>query len=175
MILGLDISTVAIGIAVLDNEQIVVTEVLKLNSDLTLEQRAVIFEDKMKEIYDLYSIDQIFIEKPIVLFKGGSHALTVALLQTFNGMCRFVTYKTFNKIPILISATSARSCLGIKIVKGRKKKKDKKQPIIDYVVDRYKNTSTPFLYKLTPKGNFAPTTDDRADSIVLALSGPKIS
>ena len=46
-VLGLDISTTKIGIALFDDEELLVSEVIKLKSSMTLEQRAHIFEEKM--------------------------------------------------------------------------------------------------------------------------------
>jgi hypothetical protein len=48
-----------------------------------------------------------------------------------------------------------------------------KKIVIDWVQNKYKNSSTPFDYKTTPQGNPVPGTDDRADAIVVALAGLK--
>ena len=48
-VLGLDISSSKIGIAVLDeNKNILTSEVLKLSSDLSLEERGLMLENKLQ-------------------------------------------------------------------------------------------------------------------------------
>ena len=55
-ILGLDISSSKIGIALLDKEEIVISEVLKFKSSMSLEERAEIFEKRMQQINDHHVI-----------------------------------------------------------------------------------------------------------------------
>jgi hypothetical protein len=176
--LGLDVSTTCVGIAITDDkENIHISEALKLDTSYPLEDRAANLQDRIRNIMLEYpDIDKVYIESPIVLFKGGSSALTVAILQRFNGMVCFAMYQLFNEnSPILLNVISARAKLGIKIPRGKKSKHEKKQPIIDFIENKYKDTVTPFLYEITNKGNFKPTVDDRADALVLCLAGPKMS
>ena len=176
MRLGLDISTTRIGFAVLDDEEnILYSKDYKMDSSFSLEQRASMVYDKLLEIKTLYpKINQIYVEEPIILYKGGAgQAKTVAILQRFNGMVCYATYNLWGIQPFMCNAVSSRSRLGIKIVKKRgSKPRERKQPIIDFIQERYQNTKTPFIYDLTPKGNYKPGTDDRIDAIVVALAGP---
>ena len=70
-VLGLDISTTKIGIALLDDEELLVSEVIKLKSNMTLEQRAHIFEEKMLQLDDKHVIMDVYIEAPAMMFGGG--------------------------------------------------------------------------------------------------------
>jgi hypothetical protein len=177
MILGLDVSTTCVGIAIVDeSENIVISEAVKLSSKDSLEKRAFQIQQRIADLADQYNIERVFVEQPIILFKGGGAAKSTAVLQRFNGMICFAVFSLFGFEPTMVNAVSARNKLGIKIVKKRgSKKNDRKQPIIDFICEKYKNTPTPFTYNLTPKGNFQPTTDDRADSIVVALAGPLLN
>jgi hypothetical protein len=179
--LGLDISTTAIGIAVVnayesDEYPILLSEALKFNSSLSLEEKALKFNEYISFLIssNKYEFKSIYIEKPIISFKGGGSAATTSILHCFSGMCRYIIYQRLGIEPYLINSTSARSKLGIKILREKKNKKDKKIPIINFIEDKFKNTKTPFVYETTKFGNFQPTTDDRADAIVLCLAGPII-
>lgn len=176
MILGLDISTSAIGVAVLsEDESVVLSHAIKYKSEQSLEERAVAFQSYLEHVKNNYSIDNVFVEEPAIMFNNNSTAKTMAILQRFNGMCCFIVHSIFGKSAKLLNVRSIRARLKIKIPKGVKNKNQKKQPIIDFVESKYKNTDTPFLYEMTKFGNFKPTTDDRADAIILALAGPKMS
>ena len=62
MVLGVDISTSKIGLAVIDsNNKIVVSEVIKMKPENTLEEKAVLFENKLLKLkkyyfYDIYKL-----------------------------------------------------------------------------------------------------------------------
>lgn len=177
MLLGIDISTVAIGLSVLDGEDkvvpsIILTDTLRFSSNVPLEEKAWLFRGKLKEIKSKFSkIENVFVEEPFIA--GGKNAKTVAILNRFNGMCCYIVYDVFNKKPTMINPISARHKLGIKVPK-LVKPKVKKKVIIDFIEALYKDTNTPFTYGLTPKGNPAVGTDDRADAIVLCLSTLKV-
>ena len=49
-ILGLDISSSKIGIALLNGQEILISEVLKFKPKTSLEERAEIFEQRMRQI-----------------------------------------------------------------------------------------------------------------------------
>ena len=164
--LGLDISSSKVGIAVLDkNDDIVVSEVLKLKSNMTLEERAAKFEKRMQEIDKHYVIYNVYVEEPAMMFKGGkTTAQTMAKLQRFNGMCCYILFSIFDICPFMINPRTARSKAGIKVPKGS----NAKTFIIEWVSRRYKGG---FKYELTTHGNPRPGTDDRADAVVVALAG----
>jgi len=167
-ILGLDVSSSKIGIALLNNDDIVISEVLKFKSSQSLEERAEQFERRMREIEELHVIYDVFVEQPAMMFKGGkTTAQTMAKLQRFNGMCSYIVYKVFDTTPVLVNPRSARSKLNIKIPRGQKPKKI----IIEWVENKYKEQ---FEYSITRHGNPQPGTDDRADAIVVALGGTRL-
>tara|TARA_B100000427_G_scaffold297829_1_gene278456 strand:+ start:188 stop:709 length:522 start_codon:yes stop_codon:yes gene_type:complete len=169
MILGLDISSSRVGIALMDGEKIIINEVMKFKSGMSLEERAQKFEQRMVEIEGHYVPYELYIEKPATMFKGGkTTAHTMAILQRFNGMCSYIAYKVFDLEPVMVNPRSARSKLGIK-VPPRTPSKEMKKMIIEHISTRFPKQ---FKYELTVHGNPRPGTDDRADAIVVALAGP---
>jgi Holliday junction resolvasome RuvABC endonuclease subunit len=170
MILGIDLSSSKIGISVInDDNRILFSSVLKLNSSISLEERCWQFRDYMKEVRKQFPlISKIYLERQFM--NGGPNASTTAILLLFNGMCRYVIFDIFNKLPIYVDPRSARTKLGISIPR-KLKDKQKKKVIIDFVQKIYENTDTPFEYSMTKQGNPVVGTDDIADSIVVALAG----
>lgn len=168
--LGLDASSTAIGIAILDEqENLILSSILRLKSNISLEQRAFLFEQEIKKIYNDYKIEEIFLEEPMIATFGGSgSAKTTCILNTISGMYRYSIFKVFNREAKLLNVRSIRSQLGIKFAKGLKGK-EKKQQVINFVSNKYKE----FQYKLTKNNNYVVGTDDRADAIIIVLGGIK--
>ena len=164
--LGLDISSSKIGIAVLDkDDKIIISEVLKLKSNMPLEERATRFAQRMRQIDKHYVIYDVYVEEPAMMFKGGkTTAQTMAKLQRFNGMCCYILYSIFDIEIRMINPRTARSKVGIKIPKNS----NVKNFIIEWVSRKYEDS---FKYEITTHGNPKPGTDDRADAIVVALAG----
>jgi hypothetical protein len=170
-ILGLDISSSKIGIALLNGEEILISEVLKFKPKTSLEERAEIFEQRMRQINEQHVIYDVFVEQPAMMFKGGkTTAFTMATLQRFNGMCCYIVNIVFDMEAELINPNSARSSLGIKVPRGIPAK-DKKNFIVERMSEKF---GKQFTYNMTRHGNPQPGTDDRADALVVALAGPLI-
>ena len=167
--LGLDISSSKIGIALLDKDTIVISEVLKFKSSQSLEERASQFERRMHEIEQHHVVFDVYVEQPAMMFRGGkTTAYTMAILQRFNGMCCYILSHVFESEAILVNPNSARSLLGIKVPR-KVPSKDKKRFIVEHISNKF---GEQFKYNLTHKGNPQPGTDDRADALVMALAGP---
>lgn len=170
---GFDISTVKIGISIInENEQLVFDHLLKLKSEDELEIRAEIFENLVSTFFKKFPPKKVVVEAALVA-ANKSNAHTIAKLQRFNGICCYILYKLSGKLPTMVSAITARNRAGIKVERIKKKvktaaeKRMVKETVIKFVADRFKN----FTYKLTKQSNFAPGTDDIADAIVLSLYG----
>jgi len=115
-ILGLDVSTKTIGIAIFENQgekgnlQLLthITPVVKpkpTNNIELLMKKASIFENEFLEKYSDIGIDRVFIEEPLL---RSNNVNTVATLLRFNGMiCRSV-YEVLNIVPEFISSYDAR-------------------------------------------------------------------
>ena len=165
-ILGLDISSSKIGIALMKDNQLVISEVIKFKSNLSLEERALTFRERMQKIEQHYVIYDVYVEQPALMFKGGkTTAFTMAKLQRFNGMCCFIVREVFDQDAQMVNVRSARRVLNIKVPRGGNTKKIIIQEVEKRMGDQFK-------YNLTHKGNPQPGTDDRADAIIVALAGP---
>ena len=146
MILGLDISTSITGATILDEEGNIV-------SCESWDMRNKKF---FKDIYDKGESIRLWLS-------GGSSAKSMAILQSFNGMVSWASFRMLGKKPIHISAHEARKVCGIKIPKGRKAK----EVVIEFVLDNVED----FEVEYTKFGNPKPGETDRADSWVVAKAG----
>lgn len=128
LILGLDISTACIGIAIIydDGEALPQIELIshvspKISKDIkgieALILRKEIFEEnflkKMDEVLSgiecpLKEITDVVIESPMVYASGGSNAETVAQLLQFNGILSDAVYRVLHIVPSYISSYDAR-------------------------------------------------------------------
>jgi hypothetical protein len=185
MILGLDISTSKIGVALINNSNdILVFDFVKFDKSKSLEERAKSFSEYIEKIINEYGIfnnnhhdeigqgiKKILVEEPFVSFQGGSSAKTVSVLQRYNGMCCYVIYNLTGIIPDLLNPNIVRSKLNIKIPRGTKKKSDKKKPIIEYVKLNYPKINIEY----TNQGNVKPGFDDACDAVCLCNAARLIS
>jgi hypothetical protein len=115
---SLDVSTTNLGSALWDKEGKLIELKhleLKLNKEINVDDRDIckadLFRkyclDYKKRIENEFNgeISNIIIEEPI----GGSmNAFTVAMLFSFNGMCRYILYDVFGIIPMKISVHESR-------------------------------------------------------------------
>lgn len=115
-ILGLDVSTKTIGIALFEDKgdkgklQLLTHITPKVkpkpqNNIETLIKKVQIFENDFLEKYSDIEIDRVFIEEPLL---RSNNVNTVATLLRFNGMiCRSV-YEVLNIVPEFVSSYDAR-------------------------------------------------------------------
>lgn len=165
-ILGLDISTSVVGLAILDeNQKLLTYNAIKFKATTGLEERADFLVRGIQILDAAWRIKHVFVEQPFIAFSGGkTTAVTMSKLQRFNGMCCYGLYSVFGDSPTLIQANKARGLNGIKIPRGQKAK-----PIVlKWVEENYKDS---FAYEMTRHGNPKPTTYDMADAIVVARAG----
>ena len=166
MILGLDISTSVIGIAVLDEDKNLMSyDAIKFKSDVSLEERADFLSKEIQTLNTTWRIKHVFVEQPFIAFSGGkTTAVTMSKLQRFNGMCCYGLYCIYRNSPTLIQANKARGLVGIKVRRGEKAK----PVVLAWVEENYKGS---FAYEMTRHGNPKPTTYDMADAVVVARAG----
>lgn len=166
MILGLDISTSVIGIAVLDEDKSLMSyDAIKFKSDASLEERADFLSKEIQTLNTTWRIKHVFVEQPFIAFSGGkTTAVTMSKLQRFNGMCCYGLYCIYRNSPTLIQANKARGLVGIKVRRGEKAK----PVVLAWVEENYKGS---FSYEMTRHGNPKPTTYDMADAVVVARAG----
>ncbi len=166
MILGLDISTSVVGIAIIDdNKNLLAYNAVKFKANTDLEARADFLIQGIESLNKLWRIKHVFVEQPFIAFSGGkTTAVTMSKLQRFNGMCCYGLYRLYGNSPTLIQANKARGLVGCKIKRGEKAK----PVVLEWVKNSYPSS---FTYEMTSHGNPRPATYDMADAIVVALAG----
>jgi Holliday junction resolvasome RuvABC endonuclease subunit len=164
-ILGLDISTSITGVTVLDkNSNLLYNEfwdTRNKNKFPSLYSKADLITNKLIEIKKRFKIDKIGVEQSLHTFRSGfSSAQTLSKLSRFNGMICLVCYQTFKIKPTLISASSARKSVGIKVKRGE----NAKEKSFNFVLD----IEPSFVVEYTRNGNIKPGILDKSDSYVIA-------
>tara|TARA_R110000803_G_scaffold152820_1_gene217794 strand:+ start:189 stop:836 length:648 start_codon:yes stop_codon:yes gene_type:complete len=111
-ILGLDVSTKTIGIALFDDdgklwELTHITPIIKPKLDNKLEEqfRKVDSFERLLTRYIELDIDRVIIEEPLL---NSNNVYTVATLLRFNGMISKVVEEVLNIVPEFISSNDAR-------------------------------------------------------------------
>lgn len=125
-ILGLDISTSAVGICfsesttnienILSTKELTAVEFKKCK---TLWEKADVMFETLTQLQIKYGTpDLIAIEEPLMGFKSGmSSASTITTLMRFNGIVSYIARNIYSLDPTYINAAHARKLCGIKLVK----------------------------------------------------------
>lgn len=171
MILGLDISTTMVGVAIID----IKTRKLEKSLQWDIKNISSLFEKCEtvgSELYTLrsqFDITHVFIETSLKKFlPGRSRADTIIKLAKFNGIVSWLCFDCFGEEPTYINVNTARTLYGLSFPRGTKGPKRKKM-VVEAVIEREK---TAFKYEMARGGkNFKRGTDDRADAIVIARAG----
>ena len=171
MILGLDISTSVVGVAIVDPEtkELVVSEHIDLTKIDSVFSKAELVGSELWQIGNNHNIENLFVETALMRFiPGRSRADTIVKLAKFNGIVSWMCYDTFGLQPTYLNVNTARSLYGLSFPRGTKGPKRKKM-VIEAVIEKEK---TAFKYEMARGGkNYKKGTDDRADAIVIARAG----
>ena len=170
MILGLDISTTIVGIALLDDESnLIVSAHWDISKHDTLFEKAEVVGSLIWELRTKYTIRNVFIETALKkFFPGKSRADTIIKLAKFNGIVSWLCFDTFGDAPTFINVNTARTLYGLSFPRGTKGPQRKKM-VIEAVKEKEK---TAFTIEMARGGkNYKKGTDDRADAVVIARSG----
>ena len=170
MILGLDISTTIVGIAVISSEgKLLVSDHWDISKVDTLFEKAEVVGSSLWELRNQYDIEKVFIETALKkFFPGKSRADTIIKLAKFNGIVSWISFDTFGVTPTFINVNTARSLYGLSFPRGTKGPQRKKM-VIEAVKEKEK---TSFTFEMARGGkNYKKGTDDRADAIVIARAG----
>jgi Holliday junction resolvasome RuvABC endonuclease subunit len=171
MILGLDISTSVVGVAIVDPEtkDLIVSEHIDLTKIDSVFSKAELVGSELWQIGNNHDIKNLFVETALMRFiPGRSRADTIVKLAKFNGIVSWMCYDTFGLQPTYLNVNTARSLYGLSFPRGTKGPKRKKM-VIEAVIEKEK---TAFKYEMARGGkNYKKGTDDRADAIVIARAG----
>ena len=170
MILGLDISTTIVGVALIDDEgNLIVSDHWDISKQETLFEKAEMVGSLLWELKTEHKIEKVFIETALKkFFPGKSRADTIIKLAKFNGIVSWICFDTFGDAPTFINVNTARSLYGLSFPRGTKGPQRKKMGI-EAVKDKEK---TAFTFEMARGGkNYKKGTDDRADAVVIARAG----
>jgi Holliday junction resolvasome RuvABC endonuclease subunit len=174
MFLGLDISTSAIGLCIVEkNKKVKLISFLDLSKEKTLFSKAEKFKNNLLTIKSQYNVNEIAIEENLQAFRPGlSSAKTIVSLARFNGVCTYISSEVFGITPKFMNVNAARKLVGIKI--NRKSDKNTKEQILDFVKERDPSLVWPTkILKGGPrKGSVVLVKEcyDMADAYVIAQS-----
>ena len=171
MILGLDISTSMVGVAIIEpvHSRLVLSDGWDISKIETTFEKAEFVGAQLYTLRAEYKVQDIFVETALKRFMPGrSRADTIVKLAKFNGITSWLCYECFDITPTFINVNTARSLYGLSFPRGTKGPKRKKM-VIEAVIEKEK---TNFKYEMARGGrNFKRGTDDRADAIVIARAG----
>lgn len=148
-ILGLDVSTKTIGMALFEAdgkllELTHITPKIKPQPETKLEElfKKVDAFEKLLTRYIELDIEKVVIEEPLL---GSNNVYTVATLLKFNGMISKVVSEVLNVIPEFISSNDARRYSFPELVQKRTSKKDGTQ-----LTEKQIEKNTPVLFGSYP-------------------------
>jgi len=170
MILGLDISTTLVGVAILNNDgKLIRSEGWDISKISDLFEKVETIGAELYGIRSEFKITNVFIETALKKFlPGKSRADTIIKLAKFNGIVSWLCFECFEIRPTYINVNTARSLYGLSFPRSTKGPKRKKM-VIEAVIEKEK---TAFKYEMARGGrNYKKGTDDRADAIVIARAG----
>lgn len=170
MILGLDISTTIVGVALIDaNGNLIVSEHWDITKQDTLFEKAEMIGSLLWALKNEHNVSHVFIETALKKFiPGRSRADTLIKLAKFNGIVSWLSFDTFNQTPVFINVNTARTLYGLSFPRGTKGPQRKKM-VVEAVNDKEKSA---FRYEMARGGkNYKKGTDDRADAVVIARAG----
>jgi Holliday junction resolvasome RuvABC endonuclease subunit len=170
MILGLDISTTIIGVALINDEgKLIISDHWDISKKETLFEKAEMVGSLLWELKTEYKIKNVFIETALKkFFPGKSRADTIIKLAKFNGIVSWLCFDTFFRAPTFINVNTARTLYGLSFPRGTKGPQRKKM-VIEAVKEKEK---TAFTFEMARGGrNYKKGTDDRADAVVIARAG----
>ncbi len=169
MILGLDISTTMVGVAVINNGKLIRSEAWDISKYTTLFEKAEYIGSELYSLRSEYDIQNVFIETALKKFlPGRSRADTILKLAKFNGIVSWICFESYDLEPTYINVNTARGLYGLSFPRGTKGPNRKKM-VIEAVIEKEK---TSFSYEMARGGrNYKKGTDDKADAVVIARAG----
>ena len=176
-VLGLDVSTSCVGVAVVDDHAgdgsirpVLLDHVSFPSKVKSLWEKAEILRDHLNTIRRTYVIDRVVIEDAAKKFTSGrSSASTIAVCMRFNGMATYVSYITFGFDPEYIPPTTARKLCGLKMQQKKKCGKSHKHQTFDQIMaSDLKGRIWPTKQRST---NIVDWAYDTVDAYVIAKAG----
>lgn len=133
-IVGLDVSTSVVGVAVLEDDKhvpsgarILLLDHVEFKKAKTLWEKADVLVEYFDKLFSeptspVYKLDKdnvrVYVEESLQAFRPGfSSAATICTLAKFNGLASFFVRRASGVDPTYVAATTARKTVGVKVVK----------------------------------------------------------
>ena len=177
MILGLDISTAAVGFTVIDNDgQVKNIDFCSLKKIPNLMDKAARIKSVLFDYTLKYPIENVFIEENLQAFRSGaSSAATIAKLARFNGIVSYLIFDIFEIKPVYFNVLKARSTVGLKVRRQKQCGISTKEQVFSWAREKFPDQFWPTkILKSGPRKGQTVYLDecyDMADSLVVSLAG----
>lgn len=168
-VLGLDVSTSCVGIAIVEDVEsaikIVELDHLDFKGCKTLFDKADNVSERLFRMRD-DRIDVVFIEDAMMKFTPGmSSAQTIATLLRFNGIVSYAVWQKLHQEPRYVAPNAARKLCGIKTEQVKKCGKSHKIQTAEYLLVRELKT---WPWPLNRNGKMCSWCYDVIDAYVIA-------
>jgi Holliday junction resolvasome RuvABC endonuclease subunit len=166
MILGIDVSTSHMGLAILGRDAEILFKTcvkIKAPSTKTITQISLEYKSQLQSTFNNYEIRAVYIEE---IMRGGSFGTsqnTILRLAQINAVTAFIVEEMLGIAPGFVNVNTARKLLGVKKSGAKKAKMD----TLEKVLEIY----PAFEYGVTSAGNPVDGTLDIVDAIVVARAG----
>lgn len=166
VILGLDVSTSCVGVAVLNEACDLVDWRPVTFKPKEFWEKIDALEEQLRDVAQRHpKIDKLFVEEPLQRFVPGfSSASTICTLQRFNGVTCQLARTLWHVDPVYLSAATARKAAGVKVVKGT----PAKQQVFEHMCN---HDLLHVAWPLNKKNEPVPTCKDVVDAYVVAKAG----
>lgn len=171
-VLGIDASTTATGIVIIDDNSLLHYSAETFKGCETFWEKCDALQKHLKFVRDQGpDVDAFYIEEPMKRFaEGFSSAGVISLLQRFNGIVCYLARQTFGVDPTYINVSSARKAAGIKVLpKAKAGGRNAKQQSFDHMM------SVELAHIVWPKKqrseNIVDWAKDVVDAYVVARGG----
>lgn len=177
-ILGLDISTTCVGVAVVSvssgSLHIDALEHIEFKGCETLWEKADHVELTLGQLLisdlNFKLVDRVYVEDAALRFTPGqSSAATLSTLLRFNGLVTYIARDVFGVEPEFIAAGHARKLCGMKMQQRKKCGKSHKEQVFDYMMaNDLKHITWPMKKR---SSNVVDWSRDVTDAYVIARAG----
>jgi hypothetical protein len=173
-LLGLDVSTSFVGVAVLDMATGLEVKLdhIDLRKGQSLFEKGAWVEDYLSDLRNAHpDIAEVYIEDAAKKFASGrSSASVIATLMRFNGICSYIAYTVFSFAPKYVAPSAARKLCGLKMQQSKKCGKTHKQQTFDAIMGSDLSHIT-WPTKRAPSVNIVDYAYDTVDAYVVAKAG----
>lgn len=173
--LGIDASTSATGVVVLDGDKMIHHEAILFKGCNTFWEKCDRVRATMLDLSLGHSINAFYIEEPMKRFaEGFSSAETLSILQRFNGIVCYLVRERFGVDPTYVNVSSARKAAGIKVTtKAKAGGRNAKQQTFDHVMAH--DLSHIQWPKKQRSDNLVDWAKDVVDAYVVARGGHELN